>query len=451
MRNRRFEIAPAAPSAPTAGRQGFRIRHVLLLVLLAGAVWQLSPRAKAAWVLRERATQLADYALCMVGPTGPSSLRDQPAEFWELVRRRLLASDPEEAPFAECAPLAAELAGEPVVGQAHQALAGQFIEYGGAATDAVRRGSGQLGDGDVVSLDQLEVSTRGLASLASEAWPFERKGYTRLVRPSSHAKEAPHPAEFPRAGSGTGLPEWRALYRATWTDGARWYLAQGHAANLSVYESIDFGTSFRPVGLNQPGLAQYAGRCSTHGAKNAFTFEATEGAILVHSWLGDVIQRTSRLSSDAAVVATACDEETALIAVRGKDERSRIVLCHHAGGCGSMSVEPEWLHPGFDIARISGVTVIASADYGIVRVRSSRDNGVHWTPATIAYDSEGQGTTAAAVPTRLLALGNRLLLHGDAKAGQSYPQLVSDDFGASWHGLSKAASSATTEAGVSAR
>lgn len=450
MPNRRFEPTSAARPATLPVPGGLRLRHVLLLFLLCGVAWQLAPRAQAAWVLRERATQLADYALCMVGPTGPSGLRDQPAAFWELVRRRLLESEPEEAPFSACAALASELSDSKEIAAAHQAAAEQFIEYGGSATVAVRQGRRRLGDPDVANLEQLEVSTQLLSRLAAAAWPFEQKGYTHLVRPSSHAREAAHPAEFPRAGSGSGLPDFRSLYRTTWTDGARWYLAQGHAANLALYESLDFGRTFRPVRLDRPGVGRYAGRCSTHGARNAFTFELTADALLVHSWLGDAMQHTSRLSSQS-VVATACDEETALIALRGEDDAQRVVLCRHAGACGVMPVDASWLSRGFDIARLSGVSVLASIDYGIVRIRSSRDNGAHWTPATIAFDWHGEADPSLPVPTRLLALGNRLLLHGDAKHGQSYPLLVSDDFGASWRAPVDASVVAESAAGVSAR
>jgi hypothetical protein len=37
-------------------------------------------------------TAFADYALCMVGPTGPSLLRDNPVEFRSLGRRRLASA-----------------------------------------------------------------------------------------------------------------------------------------------------------------------------------------------------------------------------------------------------------------------------------------------------------------------------------------------------------------------
>ncbi len=442
MSNRRRPEPGTEPHAvPKSG--GIRLRHLLLVALLGGLVWQLSPRAKAAWQLREKATQFADYALCMIGPTGPTHLRDQPDTFWELVRRRLVVSDPEDMPFSACADLAGAVSGSAGVQAAHHARAEQFVEFGGSATASVARGAASLDGGTVTSVEQLEVSTRVLADLAARAWPFERRGYTRLVKPSSHAKEAAHPVDLPLATQGVGLPAWRAIYRTTWTQAERWYLAQGHAANLSLFESVDAGFSWRAVGLAQPGVAEHAGRCMEQGSRNSFSFEAADGGLLVHSWLGDTRRHSARLAGDFAFLAASCDEETALLALDGKERGKVVMLCRHSGACGQLPVPARWLENSFDIARVAGVSVVASVDYGIVRVRSSRDNGQHWTPATVAFDWQTQRsrTPDGPVPDRLLKLGNRLLLHGTAPAGgagQSYPLVFSDDFGASWSGLAAA-------------
>jgi hypothetical protein len=72
-----------------------------------------------------------------------------------------------------------------------------------------------------------------------------------------------------------------------------------------------------------------------------------------------------------------------------------------------------------------------------VRVYSSRDDGQTWTPPVVAYDaSEVPEFASAGVPTRLLSLGNRVLLYAGAEREHpSYAVLASDDFGASWHSL----------------
>jgi hypothetical protein len=218
----------------------------------------------------------------------------------------------------------------------------------------------------------------------------------------------------------------------------RWYLAQGHAANLSLYESVDHGFNWRSTSLAQPGVAEHAGRCMEQGSRNSFSFEGVEGGLLVQSWLGDNLRHIARLEGEFTLSSASCDDETALIALKGQESRPVVMLCRHLGGCGPLQVPEAWLLTSFDIARVSGVSVVASVDYGIVRVRSSRDNGAHWTPATIAFDWQrlSEQSSDVNVPDRLLKLGNRLVLHGSSEStnGTTYPLLVSDDFGASWRG-----------------
>src|SRR5687767_7585259 len=70
---KRVEPAPAeAPPTPF-----IRIRTLLLLAVIGCAAWIGYPRAVAAWRLHEAATKVANYAVCMVGPTGPALLRDK--------------------------------------------------------------------------------------------------------------------------------------------------------------------------------------------------------------------------------------------------------------------------------------------------------------------------------------------------------------------------------------
>jgi hypothetical protein len=89
----------------------------------------------------------------------------------------------------------------------------------------------------------------------------------------------------------------------------------------------------------------------------------------------------------------------------------------------------------FSLARAGGVSVLALARGGIVRVVSSRDDGESWAPSTVAYDAGDAGPARAGDlrPDRLLSLGDRVLLYAGATApGAPYPALISDDFGASW-------------------
>src|SRR5215475_8135156 len=85
--------APPVERAPELPVPPIKLRFVLLLGLCAGAVAWLYPRLDAAWKVHTLAAALADYGACMVGPTGPTLLRDHElAEFRVLARRRLVTS-----------------------------------------------------------------------------------------------------------------------------------------------------------------------------------------------------------------------------------------------------------------------------------------------------------------------------------------------------------------------
>ncbi len=203
MANRRVGETPRTRASEALSEGPIvRIRHLLLLGLVGMLAWGLYPRAKAAWQLHDQATDFANYGLCMVGPIGPSKLRDEPAEFYALVRQRLLVASATSRPFSECAPLAENLGGE-ALGELHELAADQFVEYAGPGQP-------------IASLEQLRVSVQILADLAERAWPFERGGYAKLIKPSSHAKEAAHPVPFERPTVGSGLPGWRAAYHTIW-------------------------------------------------------------------------------------------------------------------------------------------------------------------------------------------------------------------------------------------
>ncbi|HEX2731665.1 MAG TPA: hypothetical protein VHM70_08675 [Polyangiaceae bacterium] len=442
MPNQRRDAAPATHSATPEKERSFRLRHLLVVGVVGLAFWQLGPRAKAAWTLRERATQLADYALCMAGPTAPDLVRERKPEFGELVRRRLLIAAPDAQPFAKCAPFAEALTGSTQISAAHLAKASQFVEYGVEGRDGTDQG---------LRLSALDVSIAALGPWVAMAWPFERRAVERLIVPSSHAKEAPHPVAFPAPLSGTGLDANPALYRSAWTEQGRWFLARGQGPSLSLLESPDLGQSWRPAPLRAEGLERNAGRCTDGSSENAFAFESSPGALLVHSLMGERIAHSAELKGEYGIVAASCDRGASALALepanadRAQGAESRVlILCPHLGSCGQMPTQPGWLSGAFDVARIEGVTVLTTISQGVVRVRSSRDNGQTWTSPTIAYDWKNPTNpqTDVKVPVRLLKLGGRLLLHGEARRGQTYPLLFSDDYGASWRGQSEASARA---------
>lgn len=411
-----------------------RLRTILLTASFAGAVWWAWPRAMSAIELHSTATLFADYGLCMVGPTGPQLLRDNPAEFKRLVHRRLVASQPEERPFASCAAAAQELTQIDRVGAAHQATAESFVEFGEAAADRAQQGAAEL------NLDQLRVTTRRLAQLSEGAWPFSREGYTLLVRPSLGAKEAMHPVAAPLPALGRGLPAENERYRSVRRSRNGWALAWGTGANILVFESRDGGLSFASTVGPSSFLAEFSERCS--GGDGAFRFGMSEDSRLleiVSQAPKEALHTAALGSADQAVFTASCDSRAAAVGLESEKGGRVYRLCHRGAGCEPLTLPRLGKHEidaryAVDLARIDGATVLSVARQGVVRVTSSRDDGRTWTPFTVAYD---RGSDPALrdlpVPTHLLPLGSRLMLYAGSKdPRQNYPVLASDDLGASW-------------------
>ena len=206
-----------------------RLRHLLGLATLALGIQALVPRALAYWRLHGEATQFANYALCMVGPTGPVLLRDRPADFWRLARRRLVASPPEARPFAACVPALDAFADEAARRRGHQAKAQEFEEF------ATAQGSLR----SPLSIDDLKVTSARLEELARAAWPFAGTSYAELVQPSRNARAAPHPVELAPPAEGHGLPTANLGYGAIRVMDGGYLLVAGRDANLSAYRSRD--------------------------------------------------------------------------------------------------------------------------------------------------------------------------------------------------------------------
>ncbi len=431
-------LSAPVPQAP-AGAPPLRLRKLLALAVVALIAWGLYPRARAAWALHSQATVLADYALCMAGPTGPSLLRDNPSQFKRLVRRRLIYSAAGERPFERCAEGALSLTGSTRIERAHRATAWSFVEYGGpasATTGAARRAA--------VSIDNLAVTTRPLAELARDSWPFVRDGWTHLVRPSLGAHEATHPVDLPRPAVGRGLPAWRARYRALHAARGALVLAVGRGANLSVYRSTDSGVSWSPASLREPGLASFAERCAAQDGARSYTFTTSQDGrrTLVTSLGPDGAPQSADLApASMTVVSAACDEDALVAALTPADSRQvAFELCPYRQPCRPLAT-PAFEGVGarpqlpLDVARLDGATILAVTMHGIVRVASTRDDGRTWTPYSVAFDPEAhpEVRTSVQAPVQLLAAGKRVLLYGGSnRPADTYPVLISDDLGAAW-------------------
>jgi hypothetical protein len=415
MRNRR------APSElpPTASEPPFRLRYLLLALAVGGLGLTVYPRMKAAWRLADKTTAAANYALCMAGPTGPVALTENAEEFKSLLRRRLLTAEDVEQPFANCRSLFEQVFEKP--GNPLLSAAGEFQVYSGKESAVAP------------ALDELVPRVAELHALGEAAWPFTRKSPLEMIRPSAHAKEAPHPVEFPRPVAGSGLPSADHLYRTAWQQGGTVHLALGQGAELTVLESVDGGQVWTKGSLSAPGLGEHAGRCAANDSRQSFLFEHEDGKIAVVSLAGDDPVGRSVLRIRAEPHKSSCDSNTALFVAQPPDnEAPYVVLCQHAGRCGKLQVPVTWTSGSFDIAQLDGVAVVATLTAGVVRVRSSRDRGKTWTPATIAMDV---GAVGSNLEVHLQPTGSNLLLWvSDETKRKVYPLAASEDYGASFRG-----------------
>jgi hypothetical protein len=345
------------------------------------------------------------------------------------VRRRVLASPPNDAPFTKCAKDARALTGSEAIEHAHVEVAGSFIEYG------VRSGAGPR-------LDELRVTVAPLAALARDAWPFVRSGITTLMKPSLGAREAVHPVAPARPGLGRGIPAHRTHYRsiAKSTDGLT--LAFGKGAHLSAHRSNDGGVNWSRVSPRSSLVEAIAGRCPAGEGKSFEIAVSDDGNFFtVRSVAGDEAPRVADLVPESDTLLTvACDERALVALVKAENKPSAaLYLCPFASRCraiaapalGSVNLSDD----NVDLARVHGATVLSLTTGGIVRVASSRDDGRTWTPFAVAFDAAEYPDVKAdvRVPGRLLAVGGRVFLYGGAtKSAQSYSLLMSDDQGASF-------------------
>jgi hypothetical protein len=404
-----------------------RLRFVLLLGLAGGAIAWLYPRLDAAWKVHGLATALADYGACMVGPTGPALLRDhQLSEFQQLLRRRLVMAPAGDAPFERCAAAALTLTNEPRVQEAHRARAVGFAEYGGASRPTH-------------TLAELRVTPEPLVTAVKRAWPFVR-GHAALVKTSLGVKEAPHPVAPPTPALGRGLTPGHAYYRVARATPDGLVYARGAGANLEVWKSTDGGASFKAA---PPSLARdFAERCPA-GDGRWFSLRGGDDATSVVSVgpSGDV-SLAALAQTGESVLAVACDERALVAALRPEHgARATLEQCTFGGPCVALPAPnlgraDLGLDYPLDVARVGGTTIIALKMGNVVRVTSSRDAGMTWTPLSVAYDGGEHPLSGQRMPTELLTIGRRVLLHGSAaRAGETYGLLYSDDQGASFRGL----------------
>jgi hypothetical protein len=379
---------------------------------------------QSAFRLHDVTVATADYGLCMVGPTGPTLIRDRDSDFQRLVRRRLISAAATDRPFHRCAKLALSVTRSVDVERVHNLTAADFREYSGRGTP----------------LAELGVSAAPLAQVFAAAWPFARGGYTQLMKPSLGAVEAAHVPAPPRPVLGKGLPAKSGIYRNVWRDGNSFGVALGAGSDTGLYTTADRGLTFRPLARRGDVFETHAERCASQDGLRAYRMSPREdgGAQQVLFSLDGSEPQTSELAPiSERVLGSGCDERS-LVVLTADRERLHLRLCPFGGRCGELPLPPSVLSAppaSVDVAKLRGTVVLSSAQDGVVRVVSSRDEGRTFTPAIVAFDAAEYPELGLSrrAPTRLLALGERLLLFGGpVKGNDTYPLLVSDDQGVSF-------------------
>ncbi|MDX2051058.1 MAG: hypothetical protein SFV15_01620 [Polyangiaceae bacterium] len=362
----------------------------------------------------------------MAGPTGLGLFRTSPAEFRKLVRRRLVAAGAQDRPFARCAALAEKLGASAREKSALGAPAALFQEW-------------EAGGQSSYSLEDFGLSIAPVNELYERAWPWLRGDPGRLIQASLLPPTAVHPREPTRPAMGRGLPDRASWHRAVSFGPGQAQVTFSSGSSFSTYTSTD-GYNWREVPRSR---ADHAERCS--GSSSSYSAQVGLDAVSrtpqVRTFRGKLLISETPVVPSGEIVATSCDDRGLLLLVRrGKEQR--LGLCLYQERCRELALPT--LGTGLslekyplDIARANGTTVVAVTMGALVRVASTRNDGVSWTPFSVAFDALewGQGGGPETLPNHLLALGAKVTLYaGFRQMGAVYPVLVSEDFGASFRG-----------------
>jgi hypothetical protein len=419
-------VAPGSVAAPLP----FRLRTVLGLLLLVFVFALALPRARAVWRLHGLANKVADYGVCMAGPTGAIAIRDDVTRFRVLVRRRLVASAAADLPFARCGALAVGISGRSELERSHAQVASDFIEWGGG--------------GQRQSINELLSSLPDLQALHARSWPFARKPLADLMRPSRGAFAAVHPMDLPRPTSVRGLVLDGAVTRSSVETPKGRFLVLSNERDVWALRSRDMGHSWTATSAWQSNVDGHAYHCvgDTGGTRYALA-PARSGAapaLLYGSMTALGTDRHEFGMPNDGVVRIACDDTGAVTLVeRHFDHTYRIYACPIGASCREVQLPQPARQKDvlLDVARIAHTIVIAQSRDGLVRVMTTRDEGASLTPLSLVFDARDasiDGLEPRLVPA-LLGIGKHLDLVLSVKGTAPRWALGSDDFGASFHAL----------------
>jgi hypothetical protein len=408
----------------------FRLRTLLGVLLVGCSAATVLPRMRAAWRLHGLVSRVADYGLCMAGPTGAVAIRDDVSRFRLLVRRRLVASEATSMPFARCAALASEISGRPELMLGHAQMAAEFIEWGGG--------------GQKHSINELLRVLPELATLHAQSWPLARKPLAELVRPSRGAFEAVHPMDPPRPSPVVGLAMDGAVLRSTVETTRGRFVVLSNERDVWAFRSRDNGRNWAATSAWQSALDGHAHHCVADATGTRFALAPARAgappALLLGSMTAIGTERREFGAPSDVVVRVACDESGAVTLIEHKGAANyQIFTCPIGSHCREVTLPPEARQRDvlLDVARVARTVVIALAKDGLVRVTTSRDEGVTMTPLSLVFDARDSNlpNPELRLAPALIGFDKQLQLTLSAPSGPARFTLWSDDYGASFHSL----------------
>lgn len=374
------------------------------VLLVCGVAATAVPRLRAAARFFSLVGKVADYGLCMAGPTGATALRDDPARFRQLARRRLVGSDASARPFAACSKMATEISGQTELGASHELAASAYLEWGAGEQQQ--------------SINGLLRVLPDLPSLHAASWPFVRKPLSELIRPSRGAYQGEHALELAQPTAQQGLAIQGSIVGSTLVTPKGHFVVLSNQRDAWALRSRDGGRHWTPTSVWQDALAGHAHHC-VRGDGQRFALAVRGGGEQPALTLGtqggaSALERLPFGTLTDQVLRLACDDTGAVILTRRAGERGHHVFSCLAGtGCNEVELPSAAQRSGtsVDVARVARVNVVVWARDGLVRASTARDRGnVELT--RLVFDARGTNTIGLGtnIDVAVFGFGRQLML-----------------------------------------
>lgn len=410
----------------------FRLRTALGVLLLGGLAAWLVPSLRAAARLYGVVAKVADFGLCMAGPTGANALRGDGSRFRYLVRMRLVAAESAERPFARCAKLAVAISGRPDAALGFERAASEFLEWGAG-------GQHQSVNGLLRVLPDLE-------RLHADAWPIARKPLDELIRASRGAYEGDHPPELPAPTPQQGLPAPDGtVLRSTVVNAKGYFVVLSTEREAWAFRSRDKGRTFSPTSVWQDALDGYAHHCVSNNVEGtrfglAPLRRGSTPALVVGTLAQPDSERLEFGTPSDGVLRIACDESGAVVLTRRKEDDSpHVFSCSLGSSCQEIALTPlfQQRNAALDVARLGRTIFLAWSKDGLVRVATARGEKPTLGGIELVFDSHSSSapSTATTIVPQLFGFGRQLMLSISTPDNRSRWGLVSDGTGTGFRPL----------------